>query len=81
MELIPVEGSTGLYRDSSSGAILNCSDSEFNSYLELKRKKIEEIQEFESVKNKMQEIDEIKSELNDIKHMMKLLLLKLDSNS
>lgn len=81
MELIPVEGNTGLYRDSSSGAILNCSDSEFNAYLELKRKKMEEMKDFESVKNKMHEIDEIKSELNDIKDMMKLLLLKLDSNS
>lgn len=81
MELIPVEGNTGLYRDSSSGAILNCSDSEFNAYLELKRKKMEEMEDFQSVKNKMHEIDEIKSELNDIKDMMKLLLLKLNSNS
>ena len=78
MDLIPVEGNTGLYRDSSSGAILNCSDSDFNSYLELKQKRIREIQELESVKNK---IDEIKSELNDMKDMMKLILSKLDTTS
>jgi hypothetical protein len=81
MDLIPVEGNTGLYRDSSSGAILNCSDSDFNSYLELKQKRIREIQELESVKNKMSEIDEIKSELNDMKDMMKLILSKLDTTS
>ena len=35
----PVEGNPGLYRDSKSGAILNCSDTEFQKYLELKELK------------------------------------------
>jgi hypothetical protein len=81
MNLIPVEGNTGLYRDSSSGAILNCSDSDFDSYLQLKQKKAKEIDEFETIKNKVSEIETIKSELSDIKNIMNSILLKLDCNS
>jgi hypothetical protein len=81
MKLIPVEGNTGLYRDQVSGAILNCSDNDFDSYLQLKQRKIQEVEEFNSVKNKISEIDNIKSELNDMKDMIKLILSKLDSNS
>ena len=33
---ILVEGQPGLYRDEVSGAILNCSDTQYKKYLELK---------------------------------------------
>lgn len=68
---IPVEGNPGLFRDSESGAIINCSDSEFNSYLESKNKKLEEKKEFDILKN----------EVGELKDMMKLIISKLDSSS
>lgn len=68
---IPVEGHPGLYRDSETGAILNTSDIEFNSYQKTKEFKLKE----------KQEIENLKSDVNEIKDMMKLILSKLDSNS
>ena len=37
---IPVEGNPGLYRDTHSRAIIDCSDINFNNYLKLKEQKI-----------------------------------------
>ena len=71
MSLIPVDGHNGLYRDSTSGAIVNCSDSDFNSYLAIKQSKL----------NEKRELENLKSEVSEIKDMMKLILSKLDSNS
>lgn len=68
---VPVEGHSGFYRDSVSGAILNCNDSEYNNYLKTKELKVREKQEIENLKN----------DVNEIKDMMKLILSKLDSNS
>lgn len=68
---IPVEGNPGLFRDSESGAIINCSDSEFDSYLQAKKRKIMEKQEFENLKN----------EVSELKDMMRLIISKLDTNS
>lgn len=78
---IPVEGNSSLYRDSQSGAILNCSDNEYNSYIESKKRKLAEVQEIKYLKNKITEIDDIKNDVNEIKDMMKLIISKLDSNS
>ena len=68
MDKIKVKDSGSLYRDEQSGAILNCSDSEYDSYLKLKQKKMQEVNEMEKLKD---DVDELKS-------MMKLILSKLD---
>jgi hypothetical protein len=68
---IPVEGQPGLYRDSESGAIVNISDIEFDSYQRTKELKLKE-------KN---EIDILKNDVSEIKDMMKLILSKLEPNS
>ena len=68
---LQVEGNPGLYRDSESGAIINYSDSELQSYLELKKKKLAE----------QEEIQRLKSDVSEIKDMMKIILSKLDSSS
>ena len=47
MNKIKVKDSGSLYRDEESGAILNCSDSEYNSYLKLKEKKMKEVSEMD----------------------------------
>jgi hypothetical protein len=68
---IPVEGHSGFYRDSISGAVLNCNDSEYDNYIRSKELKIKQRQEIENLRN----------DVNEIKDMMKIILSKLDSNS
>lgn len=65
---IKVKDSGSLYRDEESGAILNCSNSEYDSYLKLKKQKIEEANE----------MDKLKNDVDELKGMMKLILSKLD---
>jgi len=79
--LIPVESNKGLFRDENSSAILNCSDSDYQKYLELKNMKIREVGQINEMTEKINEIDQLKSDVNEIKDMMKLILSKLDTNS
>ena len=65
---IKVKDSGSLYRDEESGAILNCYNSEYDSYLKLKKQKIEE----------GNEMDKLKNDVDELKDMMKLILSKLD---
>ena len=68
MNKVKVKDSGSLYRDEDSGAILNCSDSEYNSYLKLKQKKMDEAGE----------MDKLKNDVDELKDMMKLILSILD---
>ena len=68
MDKIKVKDSMSLYRDEQSGAILNCSDSEYDSYLKLKQKKMQEVNE----------MDKLKDDVDELKSMMKLILSILD---
>lgn len=68
---IPVEGNPGYYRDSESGAIINDSDSEFQAYLNEKKRRTSELSQFNALKN----------EVNELKDMMKIIISKLDANS
>jgi hypothetical protein len=79
--LIPVEGNKGLFRDKNSSAILNCSDSDYQKYLEVKNTKMKEVVHMNEMSEKINEIDQLKSDVNEIKDIMKLILSKLDSNS
>ena len=51
MNKIKVKDSGSLYRDEESGAILNCSDSEYDNYLKLKQKKLQEANEMNKLKD------------------------------
>ena len=68
MNKIKVKDSGSLYRDEESGAILNCSDAEYNNYLKLKEKKLKEADE----------MGKLKDDVDELKDMMKLILSKLD---
>ena len=68
MTKVKVKDSGSLYRDEESGAILNCSDSEYNNYLKLKQQKLKEVSE----------MDKLKDDVDELKDMMKLILSKLD---
>jgi hypothetical protein len=62
--MIPIEGHKDLYRDENSGAIINNNISEYNSYMKLKKQK----------QNEKNELDLLRSELNEIKTLLKELL-------
>ena len=68
MNKVKVKDSGSLYRDEESGAILNCSDSEYNNYLKLKQQILKEVSE----------MDKLKDDVDELKDMMKLILSKLD---
>tara|TARA_B100001059_G_C17754709_1_gene539227 strand:+ start:479 stop:688 length:210 start_codon:yes stop_codon:yes gene_type:complete len=68
MDKRKVESSHSLYRDMDTGAVINCNDGEYESYI--KQKKI--------AVQKSLEIDELKNDVSELKVMMKLLLEKLD---
>ena len=62
--MIPVEGHRNLFRDEKSNAIVNCNDYEYQEYLKIKNKKLTE----------QNEIDKLRSELDEIKSLLKDLL-------
>ena len=61
MNKVKVKDSGSLYRDEESGAILNCSDSEYNNYLKLKQQKLKEVSEMDKLKD---DVDELKDMMN-----------------
>ena len=67
MNKIKVKDSGSLYRDEESGAILNCSDSEYDRYLKLKQQKLRE----------SNEMDKLKNDVDELKDMMQLLLSEM----
>ena len=73
---IPVEGQSGLYRDSDSTAIINRDQKAYLDYM--KRKKIAENKNLEL--NKMKEdLDNVKGELGEIKDLLSTLVQKLNN--
>ena len=75
IELIPVEGKSGFYRDPESTAIINCDKKAYSDYM--KRKKISKAKSNEL--NKMKEdLDNVKGELGEIKGLLSTLVQKLN---
>ena len=73
---IPVEGKSGLYRDSDSTAIVNRDKKAYLAYME--RKKV--VQTKNSELDQMKEdIDNVKSELGDIKSLLSTIVQKLNN--
>lgn len=62
-ELIPVEGHKNLYRDKSSGAIVNCDTFEYSQYVKMRNEKKRKNDEIQQIKS---DIEEIKSLLRDV---------------
>ena len=67
MKKVKVKDSNSLYRDEESGAILNCNDTAYNNYLKMKENKMREVSE----------MDKLKDDVDELKDMMKLILLSL----
>ena len=72
----PVEGSSGLYRDPESTAIINKDKKAYLAYMQ--RKKDAENKNLEL--NKMKEdLDNVKGELGEIKGLLSTLVQKLNN--
>ena len=76
IELIPVEGKSGFYRDTESTAIINCDKKAYNDYM--KRKKIVKAKSNELDKMK-EDLDNVKGELGEIKGLLSTLVQKLNN--
>lgn len=64
--LIPVEGTQNLYRDMSSGAIVNTDNHAYSQYIAQRERR----------KKEQDEIKNVKEELSEIKKLLKELLSK-----
>ena len=67
--MIPVEGHKNLFRDESTGAIINCDNRSYLSYLKDKKRNI----------IKKEEIDSMKDEIETLKSMLRDLASKITS--
>ena len=72
----PVEGKSGLYRDSESSAIINRDKKAYLAYMQ--RKKDAENKNLELNKKK-EDIDNVKGELGEIKGLLSTLVQKLNN--
>lgn len=54
--MIPVEGHKGLYRDELSKAIINLNDNEYEEYIRIKNKKLQEKNEILELRNEIEEL-------------------------
>lgn len=70
-DFLKVEGHASLVRDISTGAILNNNRTEYEEYLDRKRKA--EAREAE-ISQHTEDINNIKNELSDIKMLLKQLI-------
>lgn len=61
--MIKVEGHTDLYRDETTGAIVNCDTNSYNQYIRMRNEKQKQKNEIEQMKK---DINEIKSLLQEL---------------
>ena len=76
IELIPVEGKSGFYRDPESTAVINCDKKAYSDYM--KRKKISKAKSNELDKMK-EDLNNVKGELGEIKGLLSTLVQKLNN--
>ena len=70
MEKIKIKDEFNLFRDSSTNAIVNTDMQSYNNYLSSKKIKEEESKKIENIEN---EITTIKSDLSEIKDLLRNL--------
>ena len=63
---LKVKDSGSLYRDEESGAIINCSNSQYEEYLKLKEQKMKEVSEMDKLKD---DVDELKDMMLSLIHI------------
>ena len=75
-DFVPVEGNSGLFRDSDSTAIVNRDKKAYLAYME--RKKVMENKNSELDQMK-EDLDNVKGELGEIKGLLSTLVQKLNN--
>jgi len=55
-DLIKVEGETNLFRDKSTGAILNTDSTGYSQYMRMKQRRQTEREELDTIKSDIEEI-------------------------
>ncbi len=73
---VPVEGMSGLYRDTESTAIVNRNNREYEAYMA--RKKAVQNEKYELTKMK-EDLDNVKDEMGEIKSLLVSLNQKLNN--
>jgi len=68
---LKVEGNPSLVRDTRSGAIINTSKSEYETYMNLKNNMLERKTQLET---NTEQINNIKQDIDEIKQMLQLLI-------
>ena len=72
----PVEGKSGLFRDSESTAIINRDKKAYLAYMQRKKDAEKKNSELDKMKD---EIETVKNELGDIKGLLSTLVQKLNN--
>ena len=67
--MIPVENNKGLFRDEKTNSIINCNDLEYNQYIKMK----------ESRSKEKIEIESLRSDIEEIKSALKIILSKINN--
>jgi len=75
-DYIPVEGKSGLYRDSDSTAIINRDKKAYLEYMKRKKSMKNKNNELDQMK---EDLDNMKGELGDIKDLLSTLVQKLNN--
>jgi|TARA_B100002019_G_scaffold27435_1_gene21324 hypothetical protein len=70
-DLIPVKGKDGWYRDPESNAVVNCNKTEYDEYMAAYNRRAKKDEKFEALQN---DVDGLKSDLSDIKNLLKTLI-------
>lgn len=68
MDLIPVEGNPGLYRDSLSNAIVNTNKNDYESYVRSREKINSGKHQVESLQK---QVSDLKDDIDEIKQLLK----------
>ena len=72
----PVEGKSGLFRDSDSTAIINKDKKAYLAYMQRKKDAEKKNSELEKMKG---DLDNVKGELGEIKDLLSTLVQKLNN--
>ena len=73
MDKLKVDGHPDLYRDPKSGAIINKNSSDYETYIKTYRSRMTEK---ERLSNMETDLTELKSEINEIKNLLRDLISK-----
>jgi len=70
-DLVPVDGKEGWFRDPDTNAIVNCNLTQYDQYMESYNKRNKRNRAFDTLQN---DVDELKSDISDIKELLRLAI-------